>query len=49
MNNKKEKGVPYNWFEEDRNWKPHHRQRQTQHNNAFVNVKTTVKTGLFNQ
>ena len=44
---KKEKGVPHNWFEGDRNWKPHHRQRQ--HNNAFVNVKTTVKTGLFNQ
>ena len=40
------KGVPHNWFEEDRNWKPHHRQRQN--NNAFVNIKTTIKTGLFN-
>ena len=35
MNNKKEKGGPQNWFEDDRNWKPHHRQRQ--YNNTFVN------------
>ena len=47
MNNSKEKGGPQNWFEDDRNWKPHRRQRQ--HNNVFAIVKTIVKTGFFNQ
>ena len=42
MNNKMENGGLQNWFEDDRNWKPHHIQKH--HNNAFANVKTVVKT-----
>ena len=40
---KKENGGPQNYFKDDRNWKPHHIQRQ--YNNTFFNG---LALGIFN-